>query len=165
MNSQLNQVIYIMRGLSGMGKTTKARELAGTRGDIVSADHYFTKAGEYQFDPSKLAEAHGDCFRRAMHYLDARDSQCIVIDNTNISNIEVAPYVLLAQAYGWKHKIIALYTESASIVVECARRNVHGVPTETVLDAYDRYLREIAATPPWWNQDILTPNVELDYAR
>ena len=53
------KVLYIVRGLSGSGKTTIAHNLTH---NVFSADDYFTThAGDYNFDPSKLGDAHADC--------------------------------------------------------------------------------------------------------
>lgn len=94
-------MIYILRGPSGCGKTTFAKTINGAK--ICSADHFFTKDdGTYEFDPSKLGEAHAACLRK---YVDAillrvKGRQFpIIVDNTNLTDTELAPYVRIAQAY------------------------------------------------------------------
>jgi predicted kinase len=168
-----NKTLYILRGIPGSGKTTHAKRLAGTNGAVISADDYFMRDGEYCFDASKLGEAHAACFRRAVWTLlrteiahvtmSVREPSIlepvssIVIDNTNILNIEVAPYVLLAQAYGWEHKIIAVHTEKSSVVAACAARNTHGVPVDVAVRMHELLIPQLAAAPPWWSTSILDP--------
>lgn len=150
-----DKTVYIFRGLPGSGKSTKAKELPVPR-RIVSADDFFMVDGVYRYDPSRIGEAHGQCMRFAIEHIQ-RHAIPLVIDNTNISNIEIAPYVLLAQAYGWGHKIIALHTTDVALVAECAVRNTHGVPAELVATMFERLLTELSATPSWWNQEIVEP--------
>lgn len=157
-----DRIVYIMRGLPGSGKTTKAKELAGEQGAVVSADDFFMVDGEYKFDPSKIGQAHGACFRRAIEHLSFTGlphPKVLVVDNTNISNIEIAPYVLLAQAHGWDHKIVTLHTTKVGIVAECVKRNTHGVPVERVTAMFEQLLTELPATPPWWTQEVIEPAV------
>lgn len=53
--------IYFLRGVSGSGKSTEAMRLANNNKDVIcSADDYFMKDGEYIFNPSLLAAAHGE---------------------------------------------------------------------------------------------------------
>lgn len=148
--------MYIMRGIPGSGKSTIAAGL----GLVISADDHFMVEGEYRFDPTRIAEAHASCFRRAVLLAQGAKKAPFVIDNTNCTNIEVAPYVLLAQAYGWKHQIVAIQTESAYVADICARRNTHGVPIERVTAMHALLSKELAATPPWWNQILRVPRID-----
>ena len=59
----MNKTVYIIRGPSGSGKTTLAKQLCAEN-NIFEADQYFTQDGVYEFDPSKLTDAHADCFAR-----------------------------------------------------------------------------------------------------
>ncbi len=52
------KIVYILRGVPGSGKSTRAALFAGTSGIIHSTDSYFYKNGEYLYDPSKLGEYH-----------------------------------------------------------------------------------------------------------
>jgi hypothetical protein len=59
----MKNVLYIIRGLPGSGKTTEAKRLAAENPDnfkIYEADDYFLDAtsGIYNFDATKLQEAH-----------------------------------------------------------------------------------------------------------
>ena len=50
--------LYLLRGLPGSGKSTLAKSLGGKH---FEADMYFVRDGEYQFDVTKLKEAHEWC--------------------------------------------------------------------------------------------------------
>lgn len=76
--------VVILSGVSGAGKSTYAEKLlTETQGIKVSADHYFMWEDTYKFDPTKLGEAHADCFKRFISHLQAPFSwSCVVVDNT-----------------------------------------------------------------------------------
>ena len=82
--------IFILQGVSGAGKSTYANRLLGEspEGAIVSADECFMVGGRYQFDPSKLGEAHSEC------------KSPIIVDNTNARVDEIAPYYAIGEACG-----------------------------------------------------------------
>jgi tRNA uridine 5-carbamoylmethylation protein Kti12 len=151
------KIVYIMRGIPGSGKSTLAKSMASKGGNIVSADDYFVVDGVYRFDASKLSEAHSSCMRRAIEHVQSKVETPLFVDNTNIHNVEIAPYVLLAQSFGYTPKILTLYTEDVSFARRCAERNTHGVPIEKVMVMYERLRLELPKTPPWWDQQILTP--------
>jgi predicted kinase len=145
--------VIILSGISGSGKSTY---IASRPAVVVSADHYFTGVdGAYNFDPTKLGEAHGACFREFIE-LVRLGSTDVVVDNTNTSVAEVAPYVLAAQAYGWDVEILTLMCESEDDVRECAGRNTHGVPFQVVMVQH-RQLQE-RILPPWWKVSYMRPS-------
>lgn len=151
--------IYILRGMPGSGKSKRAAALAAeAKGFVVSADNFFIQDGKYNFDPSRIGDAHGECFRLAVaHVLRDSAPSALIVDNTNTNNIEVAPYVLLAQAYGWKHQVVALLAQGDIQAVECAERNTHGVPVGTCVMMNRRLREELAAAPPWWSTTMEKP--------
>lgn len=167
----MNRKVVVLSGVSGSGKSTAARKLwnelePGTYCKVVSADDYFMVDGEYQFDVSKLSDAHGACFRSFIHAISpgVSDYHLVVVDNTNTTAVEIAPYILGAQAYGWEAEIItilpALPTTSPAILnwredyaQKCAARNKHGVGYETIRAQLNRIMtRELM---PWWKQSTV----------
>lgn len=144
-----------MSGISGSGKTTYAGKLlpdlpVGWR-VCVSADQYFLVGSYYKFDPSKLGLAHGDCFKRFIGCLQD-NVNLVVVDNTNTTSEEIAPYILGAQAYGYEAEIITLHIP----YMVAYGRNQHGVTAEGVEAQFNRL--NARRLPPWWkNTDI---NVE-----
>ena len=142
----MNHVI-ILSGVSGSGKSTYARTRLGSA-DVVSADSYFYSigGGKYAFDASKLSEAHGACFRRFIQLLQHTDENTIVVDNTNTTSEEIAPYVLGAQAFGATVEICTLKGDYV---------NVHGVPEMTIEAQRTRI--ENRKLPPWWKNSEIRP--------
>jgi len=133
--------VMILRGIPGCGKSTWAKTQRGAV--IVSADNFFMHDGEYKFDPTKIAHAHYDCFRK---YLAAirRKSPLIIVDNTNTSLWEISPYVLAGESHGYTVEI-----HSFKCPVEVAvGRNIHGVPPKSVQAMFDHWEQPL----PWWNE-------------
>jgi predicted kinase len=139
--------VYIMRGLPGCGKSTWIKSRLPVTVKVVSADHFHTGAdGVYRYDPKKAGEAHGDCLREFTRALNNKDTiQNLVVDNTNTSIGEIAPYVALALAFGVEHEIIYLPCS----VEKSIARNVHAVPHGTILEMNRRLFAE--SLPPHWN--------------
>jgi predicted kinase len=112
--------VIILQGCSGSGKSTYAKNNY-PNAYVVSADNYFMKDGKYQFDPSQLDQAHGQCLRLFVGACE--NQQEIVVDNTNTSIAEIAPYYAIARAYGYDVELIWIST-SPEIAT---KRNVHSV--------------------------------------
>jgi predicted kinase len=151
-------VVFILRGVSGSGKSTFAREReryweAGScDAVVVSADDAFTGPdGAYTFDPAGLGEAHADCLRRFMAAL-ARSVEGVIVDNTNTTAVEMAPYYAVAKAYGYHVTIVTVLCN----VAEAAARNTHGVPEKSVVGQYDRMTSSEGAVPAFWDVSRLT---------
>lgn len=149
----MRQVI-VMQGIPGSGKTTVANDFVRRHPDlrcaIVSADDFFVERGKgtYAFDASLLSQAHADCFRRFILLLQQRHVDVVIVDNTNSSAWEMAPYMLGAEAFGCS----AAYWRVPCDPEAAAARNVHSVPRATVFSIHDRMLNE--RLPPWWKQAI-----------
>ena len=140
--------LIAMRGLPGSGKTRLARELTeSTPGSLIlSADDLFTAAdGTYQFDPARIGEAHGQCFRAVCRAL-SDGAALIVVDNTNLTCWELSPYALAASAFGYAFEI----HEVAADAADCAARNVHGVSREAI----ERMVTGTEAPLPRWTHHL-----------
>jgi hypothetical protein len=140
--------VVILRGIPGSGKTMLAHRYARKHRDTVvcSADDlFYDETDVYAFDPARIGEAHGECFLSVLAAL-RHGTERIVVDNTNTTAVEIAPYVLAAQAYGYDHEV---WTIPCDVDVAITR-GVHGVPADRV--------RAMAAAldaeqmPPWWNR-------------
>ena len=95
--------LYLIRGIPGAGKTTFADELSifashfyDTPVHCFEADDYFYDIeGNYNYDPSKIKEAHEECFRQTKFLLtEGRD---VIVSNTLTTEWEVAKYEELAK--------------------------------------------------------------------
>lgn len=159
--------VVVLRGVSGAGKSTLAKRLVaavpGARSLIVSADDFFVGIdGRYHFDPQRLGEAHAVCLRR---YWDAVvqgrmngdlaiHSALVIVDNTNTTIAELAPYMGVALSAGWRATLLTVPVP----VAIAAARNVHGVGPQSV-EAQMRRLEEddYGRMPPYWDKVTLYP--------
>ena len=155
--------ITIMQGLPGWGKTTLIPTNDGKTRIVVSADNFFIDAnGEYKFDGSKLPEAHATCLREYVSVVTSKDGQPdeLVVDNTNTTVGEVAPYYALAQAFGCEVRILAL----SGTPEEGAERNVHGVSLDTCKRLFDNLVTFNYTMPKWWNRAWVAQYSPFDWA-
>lgn len=92
-----------MRGVSGGGKTTMARELASKYENsvIYSTDDFFMINEQYMFDAKMLFLYHKKNQERTEKAMQEK-IPCIIIDNTNLRAREIKPYVKLAIEYGYE---------------------------------------------------------------
>jgi hypothetical protein len=146
----MNHKMYIIRGVSGTGKTTKAREIqcmypAADRPFHAEADHFFTHyTGEYHFDAALLPQAHEWCRLSVLRAI--RTGEAVIISNTFTTFKEAIPYLDLARAYGYEVEVISLTKEWRSLhnVPEIAlqRQRDRFVPHEIFMDMVNDYLTE-----------------------
>lgn len=139
------KTLFIMRGLPGSGKSSIAQSLVGgecqhvTTRDVfrcllgkhgvvctTDAYHYdeWSEDGNYNFNPEKLREFHQKN-QDAVRFFMEQNVPGIVVDNTNMRNWEIEPYVDLAKELGYKLVCVEVPHVSTEL---CAQRNSHGVP-------------------------------------
>jgi len=155
--SRIKEVI-ITSGIPGAGKSTWVRKNTNPyMTEIFSADNFFlNEHGTYLFNPKKLPEAHANCLKnytiRLLHLVNSKDNSCditLVIDNTNTSAWEIAPYYSLAEAFDIPVKIIRLVV----LPEDAYSRNIHGVEKDKVEIMSKRM--EQNPLPPFWNIEII----------
>lgn len=96
----MEKTLYIVRGISGTGKTTTAHQLSSV---VFEADLFFGK--DYNFDASKLGQAHSWCAgvtETSMRY----GVPTIAVANTFTTWKEIRPYAKLATAHGYGVHVI-----------------------------------------------------------
>jgi len=174
--------VAILMGCSGSGKSTQAAKMAESflnanpKGRVVhcSADNYpglYTRPeGPATLKPSinfaLLGAAHAACFRA---FIDACSHSwaamperltLVIVDNTNTSAEEIAPYIQGARAFGCEPTVHlveafaaphrhtgAVYEMGAH---QLAARNVHGAPSGAIQGQLDRIAAVVDAWPPFW---------------
>lgn len=112
--------LLIIRGLPGSGKSTLAKTLGRFH---VEADMFFVKNGIYQFDKTKIREAHEWCFNTVCDALRFKD---VVVSNTFTRIWEMQKY-------------LDLPNPKTVITVEGNYGNVHGVPPSVVEEMRKRW--------------------------
>jgi hypothetical protein len=138
--------IYILRGISGSGKSTEAMRLALFKKEFIcSADDYFMKDGVYQFDPALLSYVHNQCLQKYISLVFA-ETPTIVVDNTNTTWAEMKPYWEVAMLTHAVVKFVEFKPEknddgtlNDSYLVACASRNTHGVSLVGVRRQAERF--------------------------
>lgn len=142
--------VIIMRGLPGAGKSHYVKTLDNPI--ICSADLSHTTGGVYKFDPMKKESAHDDCLKQFVNLLDQfayNIGRLIVVDNTNLTAWEIAPYYRLAQVYKQPVEIVRIHCTYE----ESVKYNQHQVPPEQLWKMYQTLLNE--KLPPWWKEKII----------
>lgn len=136
--------LYLIRGVPGSGKSTLAEELSENgKYCIISADMYFEENGNYNFDATKIKDAHAWCktcvetwmskaLKSELQHLDLPFWDKIFVANTFTQEWEMEDYFKLAQQYGYK-----VFT----IIVENRHNSssIHNVPEETLTKMKDRF--------------------------
>jgi predicted kinase len=143
-------MLVIMRGLSGSGKSTRAREIEEEiYGEILSTDDHFMVNGEYKFNPAMLGEYHAKTLEMAKELLSKNCS--VILDNTNTAKWHYAAYVEFAKSKG-----IPVFQEilhdSGLIDESLAKRNLHGVPVEEIKRQRDSW-EEDCDLPRYWSPE------------
>lgn len=100
------RTLYIVRGVSGSGKTTFAKEIAAREKCLYfEADMYFVRVdGAYTFNPAKLPEAHEWCFNEVD--VELHEQRTVIVSNTFTRTWEMQRYLDSAVRYGFQIRII-----------------------------------------------------------
>ena len=122
-------MIFLIRGLPGSGKSTAARRIAENWGCLhLEADMFFTRGGVYNFNRTRIKEAHSWCletYRGAV--LRGMD---VVVSNTFCQAWEIAPYLQIAAEFRQDWKIYVCKREGDSI---------HHIPEEAINRMKERW--------------------------
>lgn len=124
--------LYLVRGVSGAGKSTFAATLANSLGiAYYEADAFLVnREGEYTFNPELLHTAHSVC--QSWVKKDLSRGFSVVVSNTSTTEKEVKVYQDIAQQY--EANFVSLIVENRNDTV-----SVHGVPEEVLQKQRNRF--------------------------
>jgi predicted kinase len=129
--------LYLIRGIPGSGKSTFAHHVWNDYA-ICEADKFFyDKEGNYNFDASKLRQAHEWCrneveIRMKDNVVNPQYYPEIAVSNTFTQEWEMEPYFKLAEQY--EYKVFSFIIENRH-----GGKNVHGVPDEKIEQMKSRF--------------------------
>ena len=132
----MNKEVYIVRGISGSGKSALARKIAnlhsleGKVAKVFETDNYFMENGEYKFDATKLHRNHQKCFNDFLDALNDRHVDVVIVANTFTRKWEYVNYSDAAKDSGY---------EVTMLIANGNYKNVHNVPDEVVQKMKNRF--------------------------
>lgn len=125
--------LFLLRGLPGAGKSTLAKSISNALTGHFEADMYFVdEHGNYNFDASKLRDAHEWCKRQVESVMGLHGLDTVIVSNTFTQEWEMQPYFKMAERYGYT--IFSLIVENRHCGV-----NEHGVPEEKLEQMKNRF--------------------------
>lgn len=135
----MEKILYLIRGVSGAGKSTFAKKIVGHDFLVCEADKYFInkETGEYKFYASKIKDAHKFCQDTVETYM--KDSLVnnqfyreIAVSNTFTQEWEMESYFKLAKEYGYTVFSIVMENRHGGT-------NVHNVPEDKIEQMKNRF--------------------------
>ena len=133
----MNKVLTLVRGVPGSGKSTFAKFIWNDHA-ICEADKFFyDKEGNYNFDASKLKQAHEWCrneveTRMKDNGVNPQYYPEIVVSNTFTQEWEMDEYFKLAEKYGYTVFTIIIENRHGG-------KNIHGVPDDKLEQMKKRF--------------------------
>ncbi len=124
----MDGVLFLIRGLPGSGKSTFATHVWNEYAVCEADKFFYDKEGNYNFDPSKLKDAHAWCkneveIRMKDHQVNNQYYPEISVSNTFTQEWEMKDYYELAEKYGYK--VVSLIVQNRH-----GGKNLHGVPDD-----------------------------------
>jgi len=136
MENKFKGDLILLRGIPGSGKTTLGhvilKWLSSDTTDVLSADDFFMdEKGNYNFDITKIKEAHNDCQVRCANKMKNEFSK-IVVANTFTQKWEMEKYYEMAERYNYRVHSVIVENRHGGI-------NEHDVPDETIQKMRNRF--------------------------
>ena len=121
--------LIICRGLPGSGKSTFANTLKGSYTHYEAVMYFINEYGDYNFDVTKLGNAHDWCFNGVFNAL--KNGENVIVTNTFSRHWEYERYATLANIFHNLH--VSIITMNGSF------KNIHGVPDSVVQAMRNRW--------------------------
>jgi predicted kinase len=129
----MTKTLILFRGLPGSGKSTLAETLCDK---VFSADMFFEQDGRYNFDGSKLPDAHKWCRESVDAEMTLGIAKIIGVANTFTTEWEMKAYFDLAEDHGWRISTVIVENRHGSV-------NVHDVPDEAIERMKSRFVVQL----------------------
>lgn len=128
--------LILLRGLPGSGKSTLAKIIlqlpSNAEPEVLSADDFFeNQNGIYNFDATKIKEAHNYCQFRCSERMRQQKAR-IVVANTFTQEWEMEEYFKMAERYNYRVHTVIVENRHGN-------QNVHGVPENKLQQMKDRF--------------------------
>ena len=128
--------LILLRGVPGSGKSTLGEVILNcpqsTTNTVLSADDLFTdSSGNYNFDSSRIKEAHNLCQQKCAEKMKLGLYK-IVVANTFTQEWEMSPYYEMAERYNYRIHSVIVENRHDGV-------NVHNVPEEKIHQMKDRF--------------------------
>jgi tRNA uridine 5-carbamoylmethylation protein Kti12 len=146
-----DQIVYIMRGLPGSGKSTRAQALMAEAireekdAIIHSTDDYFLQPDPndpsktvYRFNMQRLGSFHNKNYQAFCRSVE-EGIKVVIVDNTNIKRSEFKRYRKRAEENGYQVKEIVVGEFSPEAVELYAARCLHRVPKEVIASMASKF--------------------------
>lgn len=128
--------LYLIRGIPGSGKSTLAKTIGNgilSNWSHYEADMFFIKNGVYEFDHSKIKQAHEWCQEQTKE--DLARGFTVIVSNTFTTIKELTPYFDIALLYGVMPTVITCNSNWG---------NIHNVPADTLSKMKERFQHDIS---------------------
>ena len=143
MNTDNHKYMIIIRGLSGCGKRTIADLFCDADNDndlriaISANDYFYNDDDEFEFDASKLKEAHHWCLQEA-EVCAMQGYELIVVHNSFTRQWEVEPYFHIAKTNGYRVSVLSMYDGGLNDM-QLSERSTHKVPLYSIRNQRKRW--------------------------
>jgi predicted kinase len=141
------KTLYLMQGVSGSGKSTIANMILefceynnNIKCEIASTDDlWYDEFGKYHFDASRLGEMHSKN-QNYVKSLMQKNIENVIVDNTNMTNKEAKPYLMLAKEFGYIVQVITVSCPLSIAKERNSKRNIdRKVPNSVIDNQYNRF--------------------------
>ena len=130
----MEKILILFRGLPGSGKSSLSSMVCEK---VFSADMFFEDMDDsgnlhYNFDASKLKDAHEWCKKHTDLAMGRNEYKIIGVANTFTQEWEMESYFELASKY--EYKVFTIIVENRH-----GSSNIHGVPSDTIESMRNRF--------------------------
>ena len=152
--------VFILSGASGSGKSFYAEKMINgchsqsekVSAVVVSAEDHRCPDSEVLSDFNLLKKMQRQCFRQFMFSMQA-GFDLIFVDNANTTAIEIAPYVMASDFFGYEHNIITFQCRGIEDVRVAAARSGRGLSFDEVFLQHNR-ICDRRLLPTWNFVDV-----------